>query len=158
MTMNNNKISDVISRTEVFKGLNGQELAVLAAAFTEKPFREGDEIVQEGRQGEHLSIVTGGILRVVLDDENDNVERFSKITLNTLLEGDIFGEYSLIDEKPVSASIIAEEGGELLRIGKNDFQKILDENPQIANTVYRNMLELLISRLRKHDEELDMFT
>ena len=152
-----NNISNAISQTEVFKNLREQDVSLLSRYFHQEFFKKGDVVIKEGEQGGSLSIVTSGVLNVILDD-NENVQRFSKIILNTLLEGDVFGEYSLIDQRPTSASIIAEESGQLLKITKADFQKIIASNPLIAKTVYYNMLKLSISRLRNHDEELDMFT
>ena len=60
----------------------------------------------------------------------------SKVQLNTLCAGDCFGEYSLIDQNPISASVVATEAGELIQITKPAFDAVLQANDRIAKTVY----------------------
>lgn len=157
--MNDKILLDSISQADAFSGLNVQELAVLSERFVTLNFASQETVVAEGSQGKGFYIVISGILKVVLPENSDqgNKHRFSALTLNTLMTGDCFGEYSLLDDQPVSASIIAEEDAECLMINKEDFLAILDMHPVIAKTVYRNLLDLHVRRLRKHDKELDIF-
>ena len=76
--------------------------------------------------------------------------------LNILKEGDCFGEYAIIGHTPASASITATESGEVIKIQRDDFNRILMTNDRIARTVYHNMLRILIRRLRKREKEYDM--
>ena len=101
-----------------------------------------------------------GKLKVFLPKalEGRKEHRISKVLLNVLKEGDCFGEYSLIDYKPASASVMAVEPSELIKMQGADFHEILDKNDRIARTVYENMLRILIQRLRRKDRELDLIT
>jgi CRP-like cAMP-binding protein len=72
-------------------------------------------------------------------------------------EGDCFGEYSLIDQQPTSASVIATQPGELIKITKPAFDAILQDNDRIAKIVYFNILRILIRRLRKLDTNYNLF-
>ena len=81
----------------------------------------------------------------------------SKVQLNTLCAGDCFGEYSLIDQNPISASVVATEAGELIQITKPAFDAVLQANDRIAKTVYFNILRILVGRLRKLDAEYHRF-
>jgi formate hydrogenlyase transcriptional activator len=81
----------------------------------------------------------------------------SKVQLNTLNEGDCFGEYSLIDQQPTSASVIAIQPGELIKITKPAFDAILQADDRIAKTIYYNILRILIRRLRKLNTDYNLF-
>ena len=81
--------------------------------------------------------------------------RISDVELNDLKAGDCFGDYSLITNMPASASIIARQSGEMIKIPENDFQDILSLNDRIAKTIYHNLLCTLIKRLRKREREYD---
>jgi hypothetical protein len=70
--------------------------------------------------------------------------------------GGFFGEYSLIDSKPSSASIIATQPGELVKITNTDLDVVLKKNDRIAKTIYRNVLQVLVRRLRNINKEYDM--
>jgi CRP-like cAMP-binding protein len=83
--------------------------------------------------------------------------RTTKVQINTLNAGDCFGEYSLIDQQPISASVIATQPGELMKITKPAFDAILQANDHIAKTVYYNVLHLLIKRLRKLNTDYNLF-
>lgn len=150
---------DSISQAGVFSGLNAQELTLLSEQFKTVELAEKGTVVAEGEQGRSFYIVVSGMLEVILPESSahGNKMRFSALTLNTLKPGDCFGEYSLLDNQPVSASIIAREATECMMINKDDFLAILDTYPVIAKTVYRNLLDMLVGRLRKHDQELDIF-
>lgn len=150
---------DRIAQAGAFSGLNIQELALLAERFVKLNFTPQETVVAEGSQGKGFYIITSGLFKVVLPENSGqgDKQRFSALTLNTLKPGECFGEYSLLDNQPVSASIIADEDAQCLVIKKEDFLDILDTYPVIAKTVYRNLLDLLVSRLREHDKELDIF-
>jgi CRP-like cAMP-binding protein len=78
-----------------------------------------------------------------------SLEHLSEVKLNTLVAGNCFGEYSLLDGHYVSATVETLENTRILIIDKHDFQKIMDNVLFIAKTVYYNLARLYISRLRK---------
>jgi CRP/FNR family cyclic AMP-dependent transcriptional regulator len=103
-------------------------------------------------------VVLKGQLKVMLLalDHRDHPNRVQDVHLNTLRPGDCFGEYSLIDAEPVSASVMAATPAELLKITGKDFQTVAAHHDRLAKTVYCNLLHLLVRRLRKKDQELDL--
>ena len=133
----------------------GQELANKSRKLT---FQERDILIQEGKEESALYILIKGKLKVFLPQEmkGKKEQRVTEVSLNFLKEGDCFGEYSLIDHKPVSASVIAAESGELIQIQGTDFHEIVDKDDRIARIVYENILRILVKRLRKKDQELDL--
>jgi CRP-like cAMP-binding protein len=119
---------------------------------------QGWMVLAEGQRGEALYVVLSGHLKVKLLklDGAKQSGRVSDVYLNTLHPGDCFGEYSLIDSEPVSASVIATEPATLLRITGKAFQTVAAHHDRLAKTVYCNLLQILVRRLRKKDKELDL--
>src|SRR6476469_7282296 len=62
------------------------------------------------------------------------VDGFPK-TINTLGENDFFGEMSLLTGEPRSASVVAEEETEVLRIEKDAMKTIFENNPTLVQSI-----------------------
>ncbi len=114
-------------------------------------------MIEIGQRPSALYILIKGQLRILLPEqlEGRKEHRASEIKLNTLNEGDCFGEYSLIEKTTASASVIGVQSGEVLKIPENEFHQIM-ANDLIGKKIYYNLLHILIKRLRKKEEELDL--
>jgi CRP-like cAMP-binding protein len=76
--------------------------------------------------------------------------------LNTMGHGECFGEYSMLDDMPASASVVATEAGKALRIDQARFKNFLASEDRIGRLVYRNMLKLLVERLKLREGARDL--
>ena len=152
------RIVDVLAGVAVFQGLTRDDLKLFANKSRKLSFKDRDILIQEGKAESALYILIKGKLKVFLPQEmkGKKEQRVTEVSLNFLKKGDCFGEYSLIDHKPVSASVIAAESGELIQIQGTDFHEIVDKDDRIARIVYENILRILVKRLRKKDQELDL--
>jgi len=152
------RIVNILAGVSVFQGLTRDDLKPLANKSRRLTFQERDILIQEGKEESALYILIKGKLKVFLPQEmkGKKEQRVTEVSLNFLKKGDCFGEYSLIDHKPVSASVIAAESGELIQIQGTDFHEIVDKDDRIARIVYENILRILVKRLRKKDQELDL--
>ena len=107
-----------------------------------KSFDKGNIIFSEGQFGREMYIILEGeveIFRTI-----DNKEK----TLAILKSGDIFGEMSIIDKFPRSASAIAKTNVNLLVINGILFIKLLDTNPEFSQKV----IKMLINRIRNTND------
>ncbi|MDT8392361.1 MAG: ATP-binding protein [Bacteroidales bacterium] len=95
-------------------------------------------IFKKGDPGDAMYVIIYGTVRV-----HDGSHVLSRLKAN-----DIFGEFALIDDGTRSASVTAEEESYLLRLGRNDFEERLNDDPGFA----RGILKLLIGRLRNMNE------
>src|SRR5947209_14640109 len=97
----------------------------------------GNTLIVEGQAGHYggMGVVVNGSLKVVRGGD----------VIAHLDPGDIFGEMSLIDEQPRSASVIAEEPSDVALLSPRDFRAAIAENPDIAMLV----LYVLSKRLRE---------
>jgi CRP/FNR family transcriptional regulator/CRP/FNR family cyclic AMP-dependent transcriptional regulator len=152
------KIVDILAKVAVFQGLTRDDLKLFANKSRKLSFQERDILIQERNLESALYILIKGKLKVFLplEMEGKKEHRVTQVSLDFLKEGNCFGEYSLIDHKPVSASIMATEPGELIQLQGTDFHEIVGKDDRIARTVYENMLRILIKRLRRKDQELDL--
>lgn len=108
-----------------------------------KYFQPGDVVMRKGDPGDAMYVIMRGQVRIVLPS-NDGGEAL----VATMDEGDFFGELSLIDGEPRSATIIATEPTETMVVYREGFQDFLRASPEIAI----EMLQALSRRLRQSDE------
>ena len=157
--MSGTDIVHLISDIEVFNHFSNEDLGILSQYFRRVPFKASDIILKEGEIGSAFYIVMQGALKVYLPQEiaSGPELRASDVKLNVLQAGDCFGEYAMIDRSPASASIIAITDGALIKVAAADFNQILDANDRIAKIFYRNVLHILIRRLRIREKEYDLF-
>jgi CRP-like cAMP-binding protein len=151
-------ILDILSKTEVFRGLSGHDYEQLCEHSKLESFEENETIIQEGEINDALYVVLKGHLKAILlrGLPGRPERRFSPVRLSTMTPGDSFGEYSLIDRKQASCSVIAVEASEVLKITGADFETTVNASDHVGSIIYRNLLQLLIRRLRDKDKELDL--
>ncbi len=104
----------------------------------------GSALLREGAQGETLYIILSG--RVKVYKTGDDLDQ-KEIAL--LGSGSIFGEMSVFDGEPNSASIIAVEDSIVLAVTRQRLFEFLRAEPEIAITLLHSMVYILSSRLRK---------
>jgi CRP-like cAMP-binding protein len=154
-----------LANAEIFKGLTHDEVKIFYGSSQRVTFEKATTLIEKGQAGSGLYIILKGQFEVDLplgvyvpQQAGGQVERrMSKVQLNTLNEGDCFGEYSLIDQQPTSASVIATQPGELIRITRPAFDAILQANDHLAKIIYYNILQILIGRLGKLNTEYNLF-
>ncbi len=109
-----------------------------------RDYKDGDNIFEENSIGKEMYIILTGKVKVT--KERGDVET----TLATLEEGDFFGEMSLFDNNPRSATVMALGDVKLLEINQKNFLKKISRDPSLA---FR-MLEKMSQRIRKSDEKI----
>lgn len=119
---------------DLFRALPGEELAQIADIAEEMPISSGGLVFGEGEPGDALYIVVEGRVRVHKGDR----------ALAELGERECFGEMSVLDSEPRSASVSATEETVLLKIGREEFRDILAERPEISVGI----MKVLSRRLR----------
>ena len=129
----------------LFSNLSNRQLDILYKAGVIKKFTRGDVIVYQDDPGDTFYIVVSGSVRVTLLNENG-----SEIVLSVLKEGDFFGELSLLDNEPRSASVITMEDVTLFLLTRRQFYQLIITYPDIL----RKVLKEICCRLRNADEKI----
>lgn len=120
---------------DLFRALPGEELAQIAEIAEEVPVGSGDVVFAEGDPGDALYIVVEGRVQVTKGEKK----------LAELGERECFGEMSVLDSEPRSATVAATMEALLLKIGREEFKDILGERPEIA----AGIMKVLSRRLRE---------
>lgn len=115
----------------------------------------GRSVLDEGQANSRLFIVLEGSVSVKLPKR---ARRVSEVRLATLGPGDLFGEYSVFDGQPVSATVFAVEDTRVAWVEKSALDAYVDGHSEAGRHLYERFLRTLVSRLRAHDAELDIIT
>ncbi len=87
-------------------------------------FKKGATIIHEGTTGSYAYLIISGSVEVSKQVGDE------KLALSRLVKGNIFGEMSLVDDKPRSATIVALEDTEVKVITRERFETMLEQNPR----------------------------
>lgn len=139
----------LLKSISLFKGFSTTELLSINMSAKSKGYEKDETIVKEKARGDGLYIIKKGKVRVVKTDSfgDEHILAF-------LGRGEYFGEISLVDQAPRSASVIAEEDTECLAIKHTDFQNLIAGNKEIERKFYKAFSIVLCERLRIANENL----
>jgi CRP/FNR family transcriptional regulator, cyclic AMP receptor protein len=139
--------SAVLKGLSIFQDLTAEELALVAKAAFERTYRDQATLFLENMPGEVMYIVKSG--SVDLSKRTPSGE--DKVFV-TLPAGEFFGEMSLIDESPRSASATVRDGGELIVLSKKSLRELMANHPAVAAKLLYNILCVVNTRLRRMTE------
>lgn len=130
-----NEIFLRLSDVEIFAPLNDEETQKLAKACESKIFSPNEPIVRKGQEGKSMFVVHKGSVKVQI------IENGVPKTVNTLHEGEIFGEMGLFTGEPRSANVIAAEETEVLEIKHTAVKPLFKKNPNLAEALSETIAE-----------------
>lgn len=131
-------IAEELAGTELFAGLDPQVLEILAARVIERPCRRGQILFHQGDPGDSLFVLAAGRLKVVVSAVTGQ-----EMVLTTLKPPDTFGELSLVDGLPRSASVEALEQSRVLIISSAAWKTLIDENPVLTGALQAALSRML---------------
>lgn len=137
---------DLLRRVPLFSSLTETQVDVLEDAFTKKKFGRNTLIFRQGQRSEAFFVILIGRAHVVTRDD-----RGREVIFATLDQGDHFGEMSLIDGEPHSASVRTVVPTEVLMLERRAFDFCLPEPRSLPHRVMLNLVE----RLRAADRKIE---
>jgi CRP/FNR family cyclic AMP-dependent transcriptional regulator len=120
---------------DLFKNIPGEELTHIARITDEVEYGTESTVFAEGDQGDAMYLIVEGNVRVHAGSQQ----------LAELGTKQCFGEMSILDAEPRSASVTALSELILLKIQNSDFGEILNEKPEIS----QGIIKVLTRRLRE---------
>lgn len=132
----------LLQEVPFFAGISREDLAPLAAACRPRHYRRNQIIFHRDDPGDTLHIVQSGQVRIVLTSPEGD-----EILLALMQAGDFFGELSLLDGLPRSATAVANEATVTLALARSGFLRVLDHSPQLVHQI----ILALSARLRRTD-------
>jgi CRP-like cAMP-binding protein len=136
---------DVVKKAPLFAALDEDASATLMASMTQTRLERGDVLFTEGDQGDRLYVIREGKIKLGRRSA-DGRENLVAI----LGPGEMFGELSLFDPGPRTMTATAVAETQLLGIGNDDLNGLLEGRPSVAKV----LLAALAKRLRRTNENL----
>jgi len=129
----------------LFQSLSTGQLDYLLKLAHECRYEKNSIILTQGERSNSLYIILEGRLKVYVADEEGR-----QALLAFLNKGDFFGELSLLDDEPRSASVMTVEPARLLCLTQDSFRRFIDAHPENLLP----MLRILARRLRAMDDTI----
>lgn len=114
---------DALARVPLFSGLAPRHLKKLADLTEEQQYMEGARVVREGDIGDTFYVIREGEAKVVSGAGR---------VVNRLRPGDFFGEISLLDGGPRTATVIADTPLRMLALPRKAFLQVLKQEPVVG--------------------------
>lgn len=131
---------DLLAHVPLFEGLSKRTLKHLADGADVVRFDEREPMVEEGQPGGTFYVIVEGEAKVVR----------GKRTIATVVPGEFFGEISLLDGGPRTATVVADTPVTAIRIFKRSFDKLVSADPSVA----ARMLAVVARRLREAERPI----
>ena len=133
----------------LFTAFAETDLAALGQRLRERPLRKNQVLFREGDPGDEMFLICHGAV-LVSKVVKGKVEQL----LNRIGPGEFFGEMSLLDGSPRSATIQAETDTLLLMLDRKSLNQLIEVSPHAAAAFFYAMVHVFIERLRKSDVRL----
>ena len=139
-----NQFVECLKKAPVLAALKEEHLEMMAKLATQRNFKEGEVIIKQGAPGSGLFVILSGTVTVTSKPRSG----LHSSPLNNLGKGEFFGELSLLDGHPRSATVTAASETEVIELNRWVFLDALRKEPTIAVA----MLPVLVSRIRRLQE------
>ncbi|MCU0697651.1 MAG: DUF1003 domain-containing protein [Myxococcaceae bacterium] len=133
----------LLASVPLFERLDEEERTLLAAQLDDVTFEPGQVVFKRGDPGGSIFIVVAGAVEIFVEDTIGQ-----RVVFETAKAGDFFGELSLLDGDPRSASAVALEGTRAVRLDRGDLELLFKRHPTSAMDV----LSTIGKRLREADK------
>jgi uncharacterized membrane protein len=136
---------ETLRSVPLFASLGDDDARALRRLLKTETLARGTLIFKQGDAGDAMYLVESGRVRIYIVDEAGE-----ELTLAELADGDFFGEMSIIEGKPRTATARVTEDARLARLSREDFHNFIRRNSDVALA----MVGAISERLRRTDELL----
>lgn len=140
------RAEELLAGIPLFGSVPRHRLRVIAHAARRNGYVAGETVIRMGELGSTLHVIRRGRMDVIRE-----VDDGEPLVLASLGPGEFFGELSLFDRGPRSATVIAAEDTETLSLGRSDILDIMIRYPEVALAFLNSLSE----RLRTADNLLE---
>jgi CRP-like cAMP-binding protein len=136
-----------LAGVRLFRAASAADLEALARRLRERALKKGHILFRAGDSGQEMFIVRRGTI-VISKPVSGQVEQ----VLARFTAGDFFGEMSLFDGSPRSATVQAETDVTLLVLDRQDLDRLTELSPTAAAAFFHALVLVFIERLRESGE------
>ena len=134
---------DFLRQVSLFRDIADGERQAIWSRLEERRLRRGEALFRERDAGTEMFFIHTGMV-IVSKFVAGRVEQ----VLARLGPGDFFGEMSLFDGQPRSATIQAETDTVLYWLDRANLEELIKENPRAATAFFKQLVQVFIKRLR----------
>lgn len=131
---------ELLRNVPILSRLTDPQLRLLGTSLGSHRFERGTTVFHQGSEGDLLYLIVQGQVRIYTISQLGQ-----ELSVKICRDGDFFGELSLLDGQPRSASAVAMRSTTTLTLHRQAFREAIRTMPDIAVTV----LEELSARLRR---------
>ena len=137
------EVNEVLRKAPLFEALDEEDTAGLRASVGEVRLGRGQTLFSEGDEGDRLYVILSGKVKLTRTavDGRENL-------LGVLGPSEMFGELSLFDPRPRTASAVAVTDSVLAGLGHDDLRPFLSSRPHVS----LQLLKSLAARLRRTND------
>ncbi len=140
--MFNDNNENILKNISIFSDTCADDLNRIASEMKRKEFKAGELVFREGDPGDELFVVVkGGVSIFIIDKEG------KEVVLSDIMAGNFFGEMSIIEQAPRSATCRVIEDSIFLVMHADDFMRITRTMPECAVKIMNRMLSITVQRL-----------
>jgi CRP-like cAMP-binding protein len=133
-----------VSALAVFAGMNREQAERALKFFRSLELTEGQEVFRKGDAGTSMAIIEQGKITVLRN----------KVAIAILSQGRAFGEITMLDGRPRTATCIATEPAKLILLDGVALRRMSAEAPDLAASLLLSIATSLAGRLRRVDDQL----
>ena len=135
--MNLNEEVELLKGVPIFSKVEQAKLKLLAFTSERVNFGVGQEVCHQGDPGDTMYVILGGTADVLIDTPT------GQIAVAEMKKNSFFGEMAILLDVPRTATIKAKEPLSTLKITKDTFYRLVEEVPQMAIEVMRELAHRL---------------
>jgi CRP-like cAMP-binding protein len=128
---------ELLKKVPLFSKLNKQGLQDVAQIADEIDLPAGKEMATEGDRGREFFVLLKGTADVTKNGQS----------INTMSEGDFFGEIALVSKMPRTATVTATTDVDVLVITERDFDGLMKKSPEIGKQIAEALAERVAPEL-----------
>jgi CRP/FNR family cyclic AMP-dependent transcriptional regulator len=136
--------AEFLSKIPIFEHLSPADHDMLVGLWHARELKVGETLFRVGDQGDAMYVIQSGIIEINVPIQGPK----KQMTVSVLHEGEFFGELSIIDGLPRTATAVAVEKAHLLEMKRNEFIRFLLDRPAVAIS----MVSVIGKRLRDTNE------
>ena len=152
---------DLLKKITLFQDLEENEIQQVLNLAVPQTVPAGAVIIQEGDAGDSMYILCQGEVEItkrlglVLDEETPNERIIIRLKAE---EGVCFGEMSLLENEPRSATVTALTDCFLMEMGREDFLNLIRQNSDMGCKILLRLSQMLSKYLRKTNQDMVKMT
>jgi CRP-like cAMP-binding protein len=149
LDIKNKSTLEILAQIDLFSGLPAVHLRRVVDIGVEEQYRSSAMIFSEGEPGDKFYMVLEGAVRI-----SRIVPGMGEEALAVLRPGNYFGEMSLIDDAPRSATAMCHEKCRLFVVNRRDLEDLLFVDRDLAYELLWNWVRTLSRRLRATNDKM----